>query len=122
MICLSQLSRSVEARENHKPILRDLRDSGEIEQIADIVLFCYREYYYKVRERNNFNKDISEEKISLDRLNSYLQSIYNKCELNVAKNRNGRWGDIEINFKPEFSLVNDKDINKSYQSNLRGGN
>lgn len=78
VIALSQLSRDVEKRGAHRPVLSDLRDSGSIEQDADMVMFVYRDSYY----------DISEE---------------NTSEVIVRKNRNGETGTVELMFEPELT-------------------
>lgn len=74
VIALSQLSRRVDARDDKKPVLSDLRESGSIEQDADIVMFIHREDYYQ-REKEKHN---------------------GKAELIIAKNRNGETGQIEL--------------------------
>jgi replicative DNA helicase len=78
VVALSQLSRSVEARSPQIPQLADLRESGSIEQDADIVMFIYREAYY--------NPDTDRENIT---------------DLIIAKHRNGPTGKIELYFHPE---------------------
>ncbi len=83
IIALSQLSRAVERREENRPQLADLRESGAIEQDADVVLMIYREEYYQ--RLQNPNKEISE-------------NILNKAEVIVAKQRNGPTGIVELNF------------------------
>ena len=80
IIALSQLSRNVESRVNKRPILSDLRESGSIEQDADLVLMLYRESYYNSSE------------LSVD------PSPINNVELIIAKQRNGPVGTIELNF------------------------
>ena len=81
LIALSQLSRSVESRQEKKPMLSDLRESGALEQDADIVSFLYREGYYNPESDR---KDIT--------------------EVIVAKHRNGPVGTIELFFKGEYTL------------------
>ena len=97
VICCAQLSRGTEGHgKNHKPQLADLRESGSIEQDADIVLFLYREDYYR--------SDVSEDK--QDDIDA------NKTELIVAKNRHGATGSIEMTFDKEFTRF--RSIDKSH--------
>lgn len=87
VLALAQLSREVDRREDKKPVLADLRDSGSIEQDADIVTFLYREDYYKA------NKDKPEE-----------QPISSPALLNIAKNRSGEAGvDLDFIFQGRYS-------------------
>jgi replicative DNA helicase len=90
VIALSQLSRQVEYREDKRPVLSDLRDSGQIEQDADVVLFCYRDYYYQSREPEK--KDPEER---TDQLVALEQSR-NVMEVITAKQRFGPIGSDRI--------------------------
>ena len=80
VIALSQLSRAPEQRTNHRPLLSDLRESGAIEQDADMVMFIYREDYYDKETENP-----------------------NVTELIIAKNRNGEVGDVRLRWHAEFT-------------------
>ena len=80
VLCLSQLSRANEKREDKRPMLSDLRESGAIEQDADIVMFLYRDDYY--------NKDSEK---------------HNIAECIVAKNRHGETGKVELRWMPEYT-------------------
>jgi len=82
IIALAQLNRAVETRADKRPLLSDLRDSGAIEQEADIVTFLYRDVYY--------NKETSAEP--------------DLTELIIAKHRNGKVGTIKLRFQPEHTL------------------
>ncbi len=91
LIAVSQLSRASEVRTSHRPQLSDLRDSGSIEQDADVVLFIYREdYYYKTED--DWLKDFPNQE--------YPAGIANVI---IAKHRNGPQGEIALRFVPEFS-------------------
>jgi replicative DNA helicase len=82
VIALSQLSRAVERREENRPQLADLRESGAIEQDADVVLLLYREEYY---QQQNPNVEVAD-------------NVKNKTEVIIAKQRNGPTGVVSLNF------------------------
>ncbi len=84
IIAISQLSRAVEALGQKRPILSHLRESGEIEQVSDLVLFLYREDYYDQEKAQKENKE-------------------NICEVIIAKHRNGPIGTVELYFHKEHS-------------------
>lgn len=86
VIALSQLSRSVEQRNDKQPMLSDLRESGAIEQDADIVMFLYREEYYKKTKEQEANADQNE-----------------VVDLNLAKHRNGSVGHVSLVFNKSIS-------------------
>ena len=89
VIALSQLSRAVESRATKEPILSDLRESGSIEQDADIVLMMYREDYYIDMDMNDINKGLT--------------------HIFIRKNRNGPVGQIELKFDNKFMKFREVD-------------
>lgn len=103
MILLSQLSRATEQRDDHRPQLSDLRESGGIEQNADIVMFLYRESYYLERKLNGLTSQDS----NFENLKRKFELTKNQVDVTVQKNRGGRVGAIKLYFDPEHSLFTD---------------
>lgn len=97
IIALSQLSRAVEQRDDKRPQLADLRDSGSIEQDADIVMFVYRESYYKARQEPKCNTP------DHDKWTQEMNKIYNRADVIVAKHRNGPIATIPLFFDPNLT-------------------
>lgn len=93
VLALSQLSRQVEQRQDHRPQLSDLRESGSIEQDADIVMFIYREAYYKERE-----KPAEDNLESMQKWQEMMGKIDHISEIMVAKNRNGPINNVRLYF------------------------
>lgn len=112
VVTLSQLSRSVEQRHDKRPILSDLRESGAIEQDADMVMFLYREKYYMKDEATQVdNMSIPKEYIS-DVPNMVRSALpenkdMEKVEVIIGKHRSGPTGTIELAFKPNYQLFVD---------------
>lgn len=98
ILALSQLSRQVEQREDKRPQLSDLRESGQLEQDADTILFCYRDEYYLERERPEDGDDLAEWQDAMDRARNRLDII-------VAKQRQGEIGTARVRFNPALNLV-----------------
>jgi len=97
IIALSQLSRQVESRDDKRPQLSDLRESGSIEQDADVVLFVYREEYYL---KNKEPKPGSEEYL---RWEADMNEVRGKAEVIIAKQRHGPTGMVPLGFQGEFT-------------------
>ena len=92
VLALAQLSRAVEQRDDKRPQLADLRESGSIEQDADVVMFIYREQYYLARkEPDEGTADHAEWQEKMD-------NVHNKAEIIIAKQRHGPIGKIELYF------------------------
>jgi replicative DNA helicase len=101
VLALSQLSRQVESREDKRPQLSDLRESGSIEQDADVVTFIYREEYYLAR---SMPKEDTDAHLAWQRA---MSSCAGKTELIVGKQRHGPTGTIEVHFNPELTKFSD---------------
>lgn len=101
VLALSQLSRAVEAREDKRPQLADLRESGSIEQDADIVMFVFREEYYHAQKKP---EDGSEK---FDKWVAQGERIRGKAEVMVAKQRHGATGIVPLNFHKETTKFSD---------------
>jgi len=102
VLALSQLNRSVESREGKRPQLSDLRESGAIEQDADIVLFIHRPEYYGITEDEDGN------------------SLIGLAEIIIAKHRNGAVGDVRLSFKK--NLAKFADMENIIPEDIGGGN
>ncbi len=97
VIALSQLSRAVESRELKRPILADLRESGAIEQDADVVMFIYRPEIYGIDKITVQDESFREKRISSDGI----------AEIILAKQRNGPVGSVFMTFKKEYATFED---------------
>jgi replicative DNA helicase len=111
VIALSQLSRAVEQREDKRPQLSDLRESGSIEQDADMVMFVYRDEYYEAQRAPKQVGHESEDKFQ-DALNQWqqrMEQVHNKADLIISKQRHGPTGTIQLFFEAEFTRFGDLD-------------
>ena len=107
VICLSQLNRNVERTENKRPMLSDLRESGAIEQDADVVMLMSRDDYYTnqgAKMKGKGNKDQAE---PAQEEKPQKQSDVSDTVINVAKNRNGQVAVFHLMFQRSYSLFND---------------
>ena len=98
VIALSQLSRQVESRDDKRPQLSDLRESGSIEQDADVVMFVFREEYYAEREKPSDDR-LEEMAAWQDR----MSRLHGKAEVIIGKQRHGPIGPVELSFEAEFT-------------------
>jgi replicative DNA helicase len=100
VLALSQLSRAVEQREDKRPQLADLRESGSIEQDADVVMFVYREEYYLTRSEPTRRAEESDQRFNErhDAWKQRCEDTYGKAEVIVAKQRHGPTGLVRLSF------------------------
>ena len=117
VLALSQLSRGVESREDKRPQLADLRDSGTIEQDADVVMFLYREEYYLSRAEPKLREGEKQEDFS-KRYQAWAQrcqEMHNKAEVIVAKQRNGPIGSVTLQFDGNFGRFYNFELDARHQ-------
>ena len=98
VLLLHQLSRAVEQRDDKRPILADLRDSGAIEQDADVVIFIYRDAYYLARSEPRPGSDQAKYRDRHAKWETRMNAARNKAELIVTKQRNGPVGNVDLFF------------------------
>ena len=112
VLALAQLSRQVEQREDKRPQLADLRESGSIEQDADMVMFIYRdEYYLQQRAPKQLAFD-NDEKFhgAVEKWQRDMEAVHNRAELIIEKQRHGPTGKIDLFFEGEFTRFADLDL------------
>lgn len=107
IIALSQLNRLVETRDDKRPILSDLRDSGAIEQDADMILFLYRDDVYARRADKERFARLKKEGKESDFKPEHKEREIEPAEIIVAKNRNGETGIVKIQFNKRFTRFED---------------
>jgi replicative DNA helicase len=112
VLALSQLSRQVESREDKRPQLSDLRESGTIEQDADSVIFVYRdEYYLQARAPKEMAFDNSDKfHAAVDKWQQDMEKVHNRAELIIAKQRHGPTGMVPLFFEAEFTRFANLDL------------
>lgn len=98
VVALSQLSRNSDTRENKKPMLSDLRDSGSIEASADIVLFVHRDHYYMLQ-----NKPPEHNQAKFQEWQQMARKVEFEADIIIAKNRDGVCGDVKFFFDKQYS-------------------
>ncbi|MFC0243312.1 replicative DNA helicase [Rhodopseudomonas telluris] len=101
IIALSQLSRQVESRDDKRPQLSDLRESGSIEQDADVVMFVYREEYYLQ------NKEPRPGTPEHEKWATEMDLVHGKAEVIIAKQRHGPTGTVDVQFEGQFTRFSD---------------
>jgi len=106
IIALSQLNRSLESRPNKRPMLSDLRESGAIEQDADIIMFIYRDDVYKAMEARQKQKEALEKGKAVEV--DFQEKEVEDAEIIIGKQRNGPTGTVEMLFHKKYTLFTDK--------------
>ena len=111
VLALAQLSRAVESREDKRPQLADLRESGSIEQDADVVMFIYRdEYYLQQRAPKQLAYDNDDKfHAATEKWQRDMEQVHNRAELLIEKQRHGPTGKIDLFFEGEFTRFTDLD-------------
>jgi replicative DNA helicase len=112
VVALSQLSRQVESRDDKRPQLSDLRESGSIEQDADVVMFVFREEYYKEREKPSEHE--------LDKMATWqaeMERLHGRAEIVIGKQRHGPIGTVDLSFEGRFTRFGN--LAKAWQSEDR---
>ena len=104
VLALSQLSRQVEQRDDHKPLLSDLRESGSIEQDADVVMFVYREGYYLQR------KEPREATVEHAEWQAKMNEVAHLAEIIIGKQRHGPVGKVTLEFEEQFTKFKDTQL------------
>lgn len=115
VIALSQLSRQVENRDDKRPQLSDLRESGSIEQDADVVMFVFREEYYKEREKPG-----EHELEKMEEWMAAMERLHAKAEVIVGKQRHGPIGTVDLSFEAQFTRFGN--LAKSWQQDAQDNN
>src|SRR5215213_1633110 len=113
VLALSQLSRAVEQREDKRPQLSDLRESGSIEQDADMVWFVYREEYYLA------NKNPGDDHADFPKWQEEMNRVYGLAELIIAKQRHGATGKVRMKFESRITRFSDW-MDEGYLPEARG--
>ena len=101
VVALSQLSRQVEQRDDHKPQLADLRESGSIEQDADVVMFVYREGYYLQR------KEPREATVEHAEWQAKMNEVAHLAQIIIGNQRHGPIGNVTLEFEERFTKFKD---------------
>jgi replicative DNA helicase len=118
VLALSQLSRAVEGREDKRPLLSDLRESGSIEQDADVVMFVYRDEYYlqqRAPKQMGFDND-DKFHAAVEKWQRDMEQVHNRAELLIEKQRHGPTGKIDLFFEGEFTRFADLDLQHGHDA------
>ncbi len=111
VIALSQLNRGLESRPDKRPMLSDLRESGSIEQDADIIMFVYRDDVYKERDEARKEKEAKDK--GDDYKSKFLHKAVEEAEIIIGKQRNGPIGTVKLDFQKNLTKFVDKENDSS---------
>jgi replicative DNA helicase len=109
ILALSQLNRGVDSRPDKRPMLSDLRESGSIEQDADIIMFVYRDDVYRAKEERD--KEAQAKKDGKEFNKTFTEKAEESAELIIGKQRNGPIGTVNLVFQKRFTRFVDKNKN-----------
>jgi replicative DNA helicase len=107
IVALSQLNRGLENRPDKRPMLSDIRESGSIEQDADIIMFVYRDDVYKERDEARKEKEAKDK--GLDYKNLFIEKPIEEAEIIIGKQRNGPTGTVKLDFHKTLTKFVSKD-------------
>jgi replicative DNA helicase len=113
IVALSQLNRGVESRDNKRPMLSDLRESGAIEQDADIILFVYRDDVY--REAMEKEKEMKFKAEGKEYTSEFSKKSEEDAEIIIGKQRNGPTGTVELIFQKKYTRFIDKTASPAFE-------
>jgi len=113
VIALSQLNRAVDQRPDRRPVMSDLRESGAIEQDADVVMFIYREEYYERRKEPAMNTPQHAE------WQEKMDQIHNLADIIIGKQRHGPIGNVTLHFNAPLTKFSDHAQSERFPSGQR---
>tara|TARA_B110000046_G_scaffold36831_1_gene40148 strand:- start:2717 stop:3286 length:570 start_codon:yes stop_codon:yes gene_type:complete len=109
IVALSQLNRGLEGRPDKRPMLSDIRESGAIEQDADIIMFVYRDDIYKERDEQRKEKESMDKGDTPPYKSAFIDKPVEEAEIIIGKQRNGSMGTVKLDFHKELTKFVDKE-------------
>lgn len=113
IVALSQLNRGLESRPDKRPMLSDIRESGAIEQDADIIMFVYRDDIYKERDEQRKEKESLDKQDDPPYKSAFIDQPIEEAEVIIGKQRNGSMGTVKLDFHKELTKFVDKEDESS---------